>query len=165
MNSSRPEVINKLMRGYSRSLVKLLSARLSPITPFRISVNIFVALTQTTHTASANSTLSSKKMYALGSSTWHGPGACSLFGQQWIQKGFCPPRQKHCSPICKKFQRVANPEINLIRLARQFSGVLHDSPSAVFYLVPPICPPMTAIGSHFGIRSQDLSISGLSSRV
>lgn len=78
-------------------------------------------------------------------------------------KVFLHARSKYHSPIEKEMQRVDSWELDLIRLATQFGRILTEYPSAIFWLVPPFCPPMTAIGAQFGSTPHGIVVEGLSS--
>ncbi len=80
-------------------------------------------------------------------------------------QGFLQARAKYHSPLGKDVQRVGSWQSDLIRLAAQFGRHLTESPSAIFWLIPPLCPPMTAIGIQFGSTSQGLVVRGLSSMI
>lgn len=52
--------------------------------------------------------------------------------------------------------------IDLIRLVTKFGNHLLETPSAIFKLLPPLCPKQTIIYRQFGASNKDLSVSGLS---
>lgn len=52
--------------------------------------------------------------------------------------------------------------IDLIRLVTKFGNNLLETPSAIFKLLPPLCPQQTIIYRQFGASNKDLSVSGLS---
>ena len=80
-------------------------------------------------------------------------------------KGFLQTRAKYHSPVGKDVQRANSWESDLIRLAAQFGRNLNESPSAIFWLIPPFCPPMTAIGAQFALTPHGIIVTGLSSDV
>jgi WD40 repeat protein len=51
---------------------------------------------------------------------------------------------------------------DLIRLATKFGNSLTGSPSSIFNLIPPFCPPESAIRRQFGNSPRDISVVGLS---
>lgn len=78
-------------------------------------------------------------------------------------KGFLQARAKYHSPIGIDVQKVDRWVSDLVRLVAQFGRNLTESPSAIFWLIPPFCPPMTAIGARFGSGSHGIIVNGLSS--
>lgn len=52
--------------------------------------------------------------------------------------------------------------IDLIRLVTKFGNHLLETPSAIFKLLPPLCPKQTIIYRQFGVPNKELSVSGLS---
>ncbi|OBT62656.1 hypothetical protein VE03_07482 [Pseudogymnoascus sp. 23342-1-I1] len=51
---------------------------------------------------------------------------------------------------------------DLIRLATKFGSSLTALPSSIFNLIPPFCPPESAIRRQFGNSPRDISVVGLS---
>ncbi len=78
-------------------------------------------------------------------------------------KGFLQARAKYHSPISKEVQRVSSWEADLVRLVAQFGGGLLAVPSAIFWLIPPFCPPTSAIGSQFASLPHGITVEGLAS--
>lgn len=78
-------------------------------------------------------------------------------------KGFLQARSKCYPPLGEDVQRVENWHQDLIRLATQFGQNLIDCPPSIFWLIPPLCPPGTAIGAQFGKSNHVMTVSGLSS--
>lgn len=52
--------------------------------------------------------------------------------------------------------------IDLIRLVTKFGNHLIETPSAIFKLIPPLCPKNTILYRQFGSSNKDLLVSGLS---
>lgn len=52
--------------------------------------------------------------------------------------------------------------IDLIQLVTKFGNHLLETPSAIFKLLPPLCPKQTIIYRQYGAPNKDLSVSGLS---
>ena len=77
-------------------------------------------------------------------------------------RGFLEARAKYYSPIGDDMHRVGSWESDLIRLASQYGSHLTRSPSAIFWLLPPFCPPMTAVGRQYGSFPHGMSVKGLS---
>ncbi|TVY14338.1 Vegetative incompatibility protein HET-E-1 [Lachnellula arida] len=80
-------------------------------------------------------------------------------------KGYLQARAKYHSPLGKHVQLVDVWASDLIRLVSQFGKNLIESPSVIFWLIPPFCPPMTAIGNRSESASHGITINGLSSQV
>lgn len=80
-------------------------------------------------------------------------------------KSFLQARAKYHPPIGRDVQRVDNWQSDLIRLAAQFGRNLIECPSAIFWLIPPFCPPKTAIRAQFESIPHAITVSGLSAGV
>jgi len=80
-------------------------------------------------------------------------------------KGFLQTHVKYHSSTDKHVQLVSAWELDLVHLVAQFGRNLIESPSAIFWLIPPFCPPMTAIGSQSVSASNAISVKGLSSLI
>jgi WD40 repeat protein len=78
-------------------------------------------------------------------------------------RGFLQARAKHYSPISKGVQCVGNWESDMLRLVTQFGKHLSEYPSAIFWLIPPFCPPLTQIASQFGENPTGIIVRGLPS--
>jgi WD40 repeat protein len=76
-------------------------------------------------------------------------------------RGFIQARAKYYSPLGKQVQLVESWETDLVRLVSQFGKNLVQSPTAIFWLVPPFCPPMTAIGTLPESSARGLIVKGL----
>ena len=77
-------------------------------------------------------------------------------------KCFLQARAKYYSPLGQNVQYADSWESDLIRLAAQFGRNLTEYPSAIFWLIPPFCPPMTAIRSQFKSTPHGITLYGLS---
>lgn len=80
-------------------------------------------------------------------------------------KAFLQAHAKYHSPTGKHVRLVNAWESDLVHLVAQFGRNLIESPSAIFWLIPSFCPPMTAIGSQSMPASNAISIKGLTSLV
>ena len=80
-------------------------------------------------------------------------------------KNFLQARAKYHSPIGKDVQLVDSWQSDLVRLAAQFGRNLVECPSAIFWLIPPFCPPKTAIGTLVGSTPHGITVCGLSPSV
>ena len=79
-------------------------------------------------------------------------------------KGFLEARAKYQSPIGKQFQRVDAWATDLIRLVAKFGKKLLHLPSAIYWLIPPFCPPESAIASQFGRSVRGISVLGVTNK-
>ncbi|KAL9133197.1 MAG: hypothetical protein Q9175_005628 [Cornicularia normoerica] len=79
-------------------------------------------------------------------------------------KDFLERRAKYRSPISKEIQNVSEWANDLIRLVAQFGGMLVKTPSAIHFLIPPICPPESIIFRTFGESARGLRLVGLSQK-
>lgn len=71
-------------------------------------------------------------------------------------------RAKHMSLLGKDVAIINSWSSDLIRIATKFGKSLTASPSSIFNLIPPFCPPESAIRKQFGNSPRDLSVVGLS---
>jgi len=78
-------------------------------------------------------------------------------------KSFLQSHAKDHSPTGKSVDLANAWESDLVHLVAQFGKNLIESPSAIFWLIPPFCPPMTAIRSQQLPVSNGVSIKGLKS--
>ncbi|KAH8806031.1 hypothetical protein F5884DRAFT_801489 [Xylogone sp. PMI_703] len=51
---------------------------------------------------------------------------------------------------------------DLIRLVMRFGNDLEAYPSSIYHLIPPFCPPSTALRKQFGLAVSSISVRGLS---
>ena len=79
-------------------------------------------------------------------------------------KTYLERRAKYRSPLGVEVQNVSEWTNDLIRLVAQFGKTLISSPSAVQYLIPPVCPPDSIIHKTFGKIPRGLQLEGLSQR-
>lgn len=77
--------------------------------------------------------------------------------QNYLQR-----QAQYRSPMGEKVQRAEAWATDLVRLVAKFGKNLVESPSSIYWLIPPFCPSSSAIASQFGISSKGLSIHGLS---
>ncbi|KFZ16946.1 hypothetical protein V501_01985 [Pseudogymnoascus sp. VKM F-4519 (FW-2642)] len=71
-------------------------------------------------------------------------------------------RSKHISLLGQDVATINSWSSDLIRLATKFGSSLTASPSSIFKLIPPFCPPESAIRRQFGNSLRDISVVGLS---
>ena len=79
-------------------------------------------------------------------------------------KTYLERRAKYRSPLGIEVQNVSEWTNDLIHLVAQFGRTLIASPSAVQYLIPPICPPDSIIYKTFGRTPRGLQLEGLSQK-
>lgn len=79
-------------------------------------------------------------------------------------KTYLERRAKYRSPLGVEVQNVSEWINDLIHLVAQFGKILITSPSAVQYLIPPICPPESIIHKTFGKAPRGLQLEGLSQK-
>ena len=79
-------------------------------------------------------------------------------------KTYLERRAKYRSPLGIEVQNVSEWTNDLIHLVAQFGKTLIASPSAVQYLIPPVCPPESIIHKTFGNIPRGLQLEGLSQR-
>ncbi|KAE8837006.1 hypothetical protein PTNB73_07910 [Pyrenophora teres f. teres] len=77
-------------------------------------------------------------------------------------KGFMERRAKYRSPLGKEVQNGLEWADELIRLVAQFGRALVSNPSAIHFLVPPVCPPESIIFRTFSNYPRPLKLVGLS---
>lgn len=77
-------------------------------------------------------------------------------------KNFLQRRSHHLSPFGREVALLGSWAIDLIRLVTKFGKNLVSSPSSIFHLIPPFCPPETAPRKHFAASIRGISVLGLS---
>ena len=76
-------------------------------------------------------------------------------------KAFLNSRAKYKSPIGLPIQGLDMWSNDLIRIVAKFGEKLVSIPSAIYYLIPPFCPPESAIATYFGAPSKGIALAGL----
>lgn len=71
-------------------------------------------------------------------------------------------RSKHMAPFGKEVVLVNSWATDLIRLVTKFGKYLSTSPSSIFHLIPPFCPPETAPKKQFAASTRGIAVHGLS---
>jgi WD40 repeat protein len=64
--------------------------------------------------------------------------------------------------IHKEIYLLEQWSIDLVNLVTKFGRRIHDTPSAIYQLVPPFCPPQSAIRQQFGASYRGIAVQGLS---
>lgn len=77
-------------------------------------------------------------------------------------RNFLQRRSKHTSPFGKDVALMDSWATDLIRLVTKFGKNLLESPSSIYHLIPPFCPPESAPRKLFAnLRGTSLSLVGL----
>lgn len=71
-------------------------------------------------------------------------------------------RSKHMSLLGREVATINSWSADLIRLATKFGKSLTASPNSIYNLIPPFCPPESAIKRQFCNSPRDISVVGLS---
>jgi WD40 repeat protein len=80
-------------------------------------------------------------------------------------RGYLGRRAKYLSPLGSQVERVDAWATDLTRLVAKFGVALNTAPSAIYFLIPPLCPTNSAIFKQFGISSDGLILSGVKKAV
>lgn len=75
-------------------------------------------------------------------------------------KAYLDRRAKYRSPLSSQVRNVEKWSIDLSRLVTKFGTALMYDPSAIFFLIPPLCPLDSAVYQHFGRRPDGLTLVG-----
>lgn len=79
-----------------------------------------------------------------------------------VLKNYLQRQAQYRSPIGKEVQRLEYWATDFARLAAKFGKNLKESPSSIYWLVPPFCPPSSAIATQYGSSPRGLVVHGLS---
>ena len=71
-------------------------------------------------------------------------------------------RSKSLAPLGKDVALLGVWAIDLLRLVTKFGKELLNSPSSIFHLIPPFCPPESAPRRHFAASTRGIAVLGLS---
>ena len=77
-------------------------------------------------------------------------------------KSFLQRRSTRLSPIGKEIALLDTWATDLVRLVTKFGKNLLASPSSIFHLIPPFCPPETAPRQQFAASTRGIAVLGLS---
>ncbi|KAI0158132.1 hypothetical protein GGR57DRAFT_500249 [Xylariaceae sp. FL1272] len=75
-------------------------------------------------------------------------------------RNYLDRRSKYTSPLCDDYRLVEKWTTDLIRIMAKFSRNLLQFPSAIFYLVAPLCPKDSAIYHQFGDVQHNFRLYG-----
>jgi hypothetical protein len=79
-----------------------------------------------------------------------------------IMSDYLVRQAKYSSPMSPKVQRANLWATDFIRLVANFGKKLLESPSSIYWLVPPFCPSESAISIQFGSTPRGITVVGLS---
>ncbi len=70
-------------------------------------------------------------------------------------------RSKHTSPLGDEFGNIDGWQMDLLRVILKFGNDLLRDPSAIHFILPPLCPTNSRIHRQFGNTTKGLRLSGL----
>ncbi|PVH85423.1 hypothetical protein DL98DRAFT_451452 [Cadophora sp. DSE1049] len=76
--------------------------------------------------------------------------------KQYVQR-----RSVHFVPIAKDTALLTAWSVDLVRLVTYFGRNLSRSPSSIHYLIPPFCPPESALKTQFRSSRRSITVNGL----
>ncbi|VUC25121.1 unnamed protein product [Clonostachys rosea] len=76
-------------------------------------------------------------------------------------KAYLNRRAKYRSPLNHQVKNIEDWSTDLSRILTKFGNALLTNPSAIYFLIPPLCPLNSAIHSQFGGKQGSLKIIGL----
>lgn len=79
-----------------------------------------------------------------------------------VLKKFLQRRSTHVSPLGRDVAILDSWSVDLPRLTTKFGQNLLTSPSSVFQLIPPFCPPQSAPRKQFAASTRGIAVLGLS---
>lgn len=77
-------------------------------------------------------------------------------------KKFLQRKLKHLAPVGNEFVVLDSWATDLIRLVTKFGKNIKASPSSIYHLIPPFCPPETAPRKQFAASARGIAVLGLS---
>lgn len=82
-----------------------------------------------------------------------------------VFRKFLQRRLKHLAPVGKEFVLLDCWATDLIRLVTKFGKNIKASPSSIYHLIPPFCPPETAPRQQFAASARGIAVLGLSATI
>lgn len=73
-------------------------------------------------------------------------------------------RSRHVVPLGNDIALIDSCAVDLVRVVTKFGRNLLSSPTSIFRLIPPFCPPDTALRKQFASSAHSITVSGLSAR-
>ncbi|KAL8845694.1 MAG: hypothetical protein Q9221_009152 [Calogaya cf. arnoldii] len=77
-------------------------------------------------------------------------------------RSFLHKRSRDLSPLGKEVALLNSWATDLLRLVTKFGKELLSSPSSIFHLIPPFCPPESAPRKNFAASTRGITVMGLS---
>lgn len=77
-------------------------------------------------------------------------------------KDFLQRRSRSLLPLGKEISLLDSWSIDLVRLVTKFGSNLIASPTSIFHLIPPFCPPESAPRKYFASNTRGIAVLGLS---
>ena len=77
-------------------------------------------------------------------------------------KNFLQRRSRYLSPLGKEAALLDSWATDLERLVTKFGTNLMSSPRSIFHLIPPLCPPASALRTYFASSTRAIAVLGLS---
>ena len=71
-------------------------------------------------------------------------------------------RSKHMSPFGKEVATLDRWATDLVRLVTKFGKILLACPSSIYQLIPPFCPPESAVKKQFAGSTRGITVHGIS---
>lgn len=75
-------------------------------------------------------------------------------------KAYLDRRAKYCPPLNTEVQNLGAWSTDLSQIATRFGATLLDTPTSIYFLIPPLCPSTSAICQRFGKRPDGLTTLG-----
>ncbi|KAI0600589.1 hypothetical protein F4775DRAFT_544625 [Biscogniauxia sp. FL1348] len=75
-------------------------------------------------------------------------------------KSYLVRRAKYRSPLNGQVRAIESWATDLSRIATRFGKALLQSPSSIYYLIPPLCPINSAISQHVATRLDGIAVVG-----
>ena len=76
-------------------------------------------------------------------------------------RGYLGRRAKYLSPLGSQVERVDAWVTDLTRLVAKFGVALITDPSAIYFMIPPLCPTTSAVYKQFGTSPDGLLLNGI----
>ncbi|KAH8678438.1 hypothetical protein BX600DRAFT_493699 [Xylariales sp. PMI_506] len=73
---------------------------------------------------------------------------------------FLKAREQYCAPLGPSFQFVEQWSMDLMRIVSKFGRPLLKYPTAIYHIVPPLCPTGTAVFKQFGEPLMGIRLHG-----
>ena len=77
-------------------------------------------------------------------------------------RNYLQRRSRSISPIGKDMATLDSWTTDLVRLVAKFGKTMSASPAAIFHLIPPFCPPESALRKQFAASTRGIAVVGLS---